>query len=116
MTKLQLTMRMFLQNQGDWFSNRDLNFGVTIDGTTLILNYLTDEVKYLERIVLPSGNRLKLDRNRVKKDGKLITYYRLPVDMISEDYIFISDKNNIKTVKMAKSKSLFDRIKTKWFK
>ena len=116
MTKLQLTMKMFLQNQGEWFSNRDLNFGITIDGTTLILNYLTDEVKYLERIVLPSGVRLRLERKKIKQNGRMITYYRLPLDLPSEDFKFILDKNNIRLVKAKNSKSLFDRVLNRLFK
>ncbi len=113
LTKLQLTMKMFLNNPTSEFSNMQLSSGVMVDNVLLKTTYLTDNIKYLERIKLPTGRKMRFNRARVVLNGVMYTKYSLQQDLTLNELEWLSNSNNIKQVRMlkTKSKSLFDKIK-----
>lgn len=107
---LQQTMALFLDNYGAKFSNIQLSSGVYVRGEMFKTVYLTDNIKFLKRITMPSGKHIDFDvEHHIAPSGKKYVTYSLK-DMLIEDYQFITDLKNITRIQILGEKGKFRSI------
>lgn len=107
---------MFLQNQNTWYTMKSAS--VKVEGEVYKPNNVFDYCKFLERIELPSGRKLRFAREWVlnTETGKRkYCKIKLQDDLTVQELKYISDLRNIKTISMRKSKSLVDKFFNKLF-
>lgn len=96
-------MLMFLQNPNTWYTMKTAQ--IKIDGEVYKPNNVFDFCKFLERIELPTGRKMRflrewvLDHNTGKRKYCKI---KLQEDLTPEELDFISNLRNIKTYKPKK--------------
>lgn len=112
MTKIQLTMQMFLKRRNTWFTMQDLSNGVYIGFAKYKFNNIFDNCKYLERLSLPTGRKLRFLREWVynTETGKRShCKIKLQEDLTPKEIEYLSDFRNIIAIRMNKSNSEFDK-------
>lgn len=115
MNKLQKVMLMFLQNPNTWYTMKTAE--IKLNGELYKPNNVFDSCKFLERIELPTGRKLRFYREWVlnHETGKRNhCKIKLQEDLTPQELEYISNLRNIRAIPMNKSKSIVDKF-FKWF-
>lgn len=111
--RLQKIMPMFLAHPQKWFTMRDMYFGINFRGQVLRSNNIFDDVKYLERIPMPTGRNLRFLRewvfpNPLNKKERFCRV-KLQEDLTKEELEFLRNSKNITIFRAKGSNSTFDK-------